>query len=50
MNWWKTIKLAGKTVYHGTSINNVPDIQQNGLMPSVGRFTSDAYKETKQLV
>jgi hypothetical protein len=46
MNWWKSIKIAGKTLYHGTSIDNIQSIQQYGLIPDVGKFTADAYQES----
>jgi len=32
-----------RTLYHGTSINNVKSIQQHGLVPQVGKWVSDSY-------
>lgn len=33
-----------RSLYHGTLIDHLPSIQQSGLVPDVGGFTSDAYE------
>ena len=44
MNWYKNIKYAmGRTLYHGTSIDNYDSIKNVGLIPDVGNFVSDSY-------
>jgi hypothetical protein len=35
--------LNEKTLYHGTTIHNLPSIEQNGLMPTIGDFVKDMY-------
>jgi hypothetical protein len=35
--------LNEKTLYHGTIIQNLPSIQQNGLMPTIGDFVKNMY-------
>ena len=35
--------LVEKTLYHGTTIDNVRGIEAFGLLPSVGKFVKDAY-------
>ena len=32
-----------KTLYHGTIIQNIPSIKQNGLMPTIGEFVKNMY-------
>jgi len=43
MNWYKTIKIAEKTLYHGTIIDHAPSIKEVGLIPSIGQFVQNAY-------
>lgn len=35
---------SSRSLYHGTLIDHLPSIQQHGLIPDVGGFTSDAYE------
>lgn len=35
--------LSEKTLYHGTIIQNIPSIEQNGLMPTIGDFVKNMY-------
>lgn len=35
--------LNEKTLYHGTTIHNLPSIEQNGLMPTIGDFVKNMY-------
>lgn len=35
--------LNEKTLYHGTIIHNIPSIEKNGLMPTIGDFVKNAY-------
>lgn len=35
--------ILEKTLYHGTIIDFVPNIEKGGLLPSVGEFVKDAY-------
>lgn len=35
--------LNEKTLYHGTIIHNLPSIEQNGLMPTIGDFVKNMY-------
>lgn len=35
--------ITEKTLYHGTLIDNASDIEQFGLIPSVGEFVKNAY-------
>ena len=30
--------LSEKTLYHGTIVDNIPSIKQNGLIPTIGAF------------
>ena len=32
-----------KTLYHGTIIDNIPSIERNGLMPTIGDFVKNMY-------
>lgn len=34
---------SSRSLYHGTLIDHMPDIERSGLQPGVGGFTSDAY-------
>lgn len=48
MNWYKQSKVyktSSKTLYHGTSIDKVPNIQKDGLVPTVGDFVNEFYSE-----
>lgn len=38
-----------RTLYHGTLIRYVPDILEQGLWPSLGDFTRDAYAENEEV-
>ncbi len=35
--------LNEKTLYHGTTIHNLPSIEQNGLIPTIGDFVKNMY-------
>lgn len=35
--------LLEKTLYHGTLLHNIPSINKNGLMPTIGDFVKDVY-------
>ena len=42
--WDFESKMASsRSLYHGTLIDHMPDIERSGLQPGVGGFTSDAY-------
>jgi len=45
MNWYNKIKIASKTLYHGTSIDNYDSIKNLGLIPDVGNFVRDSYQD-----
>lgn len=34
---------SSRSLYHGTLLDHLPSIQQHGLVPGIGNFTSDAY-------
>lgn len=36
-------QLNEKTLYHGTIIHNLPSIEENGLMPTIGDFVKNMY-------
>lgn len=35
--------LVEKTLYHGTITHNIPSIEENGLMPTIGDFVKNMY-------
>jgi len=43
MNWYYQIKTAEVSLYHGTLLDNLSSIKQNGLIPMLGQFVQDAY-------
>lgn len=34
---------TGKTLYHGTIVDNIQSIKENGLIPTIGEFVKQAY-------
>lgn len=34
---------TGKTLYHGTIVDNIESIRNNGLMPTIGEFVKQTY-------
>jgi len=43
------LMLHEKTLYHGTLIDNVPSIQVNGLIPTIGEFVRDTYTGASEM-
>jgi hypothetical protein len=35
--------LNERTLYHGTTTHNIPSIEENGLMPTIGDFVKNMY-------
>jgi len=35
--------LNERTLYHGTTTHNIPSIEENGLMPTIGAFVKNMY-------
>lgn len=38
------VEATNRSLYHGTIIDHLPSIQQNGLQPDIGPFIQDAYQ------
>jgi len=44
MNWYKIRKLAERSLYHGTIVDNAQSIAEVGIVPQLGQFVKDAYE------